>query len=327
MKKHETYFLIFLPVLLLVAGSVLAVPENGGQKNVTDCGTVLTEPGSYKLVNDLLACPEHGIKITGSDIDLNLKGHEISCANDWIGVFLMGSSETTVKNVTVRNGHVSNCFDGIGLWYAEDSKVMNMSSTDNYEAGIALWSSQNNVIMHNDVRGSAIDGIYSWSSSGNLFKHNTSIGNGNGWEGAGMSLEGENNSRIMCNRVHGNADGILLHTGGSGNLIRGNLVSGNVTGIEMLGFYWQDPDSGQEYYYGMPSGNTIRSNIAESHSWVDLYEAYWDFGSELLPNPDGICRNTWEKNQFQTEIGVAGCIGIPVALDEEDVCALGNDDD
>ena len=34
-----------------------------------------------------------------------------------------------------------------------------------------------------------------------------------------------------------------------------------------------------------------------------------------------------EKNQFQTEIGVAGCLGTPVVLDEKDVCALHDDYD
>ena len=92
----------------------------------------------------------------------------------------------------------------------------------------------------------------------------------------------EDNSRIMCNRIHGNVDGILMQSGGSGNLLRGNLVSGNQgSGLGMMGYYWQDPDSGQEYYYAMPSGNTIRSNIVENNPWNDLFEVYWDWGSEM----------------------------------------------
>ena len=48
----------------------------------------------------------------------------------------------------------------------------------------------------------------------------------------------------------------------------------------------------------------------------------YQLAHDLLLNPDDICRNTWEKNQFQTELGVPGCIGAPVELDEKDVCAL-----
>ena len=344
MKKHGNYFLILLPILLLVAGSVLAEskkagPNHGAPKVVTECGTILTEPGNYKLANDLLDCPgEQGVAIFGSDITLNLKGHAISCADNDVfstGVFVLGAPEAAVRNVTVKNGHVANCVDGIVLIFAEDSKIMNISSTGNhkregsYGTGITLWLSSNNVIMHNHTFGNESHGIGSWESSGNLFKHNTSTGNGSDWDGSGISLIAENHSRIMCNRTHGNVDGILLESGGGGNLVRGNLVSGNQrSGLGMLGFYWQDPVTGEEYYYDMPSGNTIRSNIVEDSHSSDLFEAHFDFVSGLLVlNPDGICRNTWEKNQFQTETGLAGCIGIPVELDEKDVCALHDDHD
>ena len=350
MKTPRNYFLILLPILLLTAGTVLAVPKkagpnHGAPKNVTECGTILTEPGNYKLANDLLDCPGNGVEIVGSDIVLNLKGYEISCSENDLevaGIVVYSLfEEAMVSNVTVKNGHVSNCRDGIVLIQTEDSKVMNITSTGNtqwernpgewvYGTGITVWLSRNNVIMHNHTFGNASHGIGSWESSGNLFKHNTSTGNGNGWEGGGINLVAEQNSRIMCNRLNGNSDGITIwpgEVGSSGNLIRGNLVSGNQnTGIGMFGFYWQDPDSGAEWYYAMPSGNTIRKNIVEDNPWVDLFEAHWvDHLQNLVPNPDGMCRNTWEKNQFQTEIGVAGCIGIPVELDEEDVCALDDD--
>ncbi len=57
MKKRENCIWILLPILLLMAGAVLAAPKHGAPKNVTECGTILTEPGNYKLVNDLLDCP------------------------------------------------------------------------------------------------------------------------------------------------------------------------------------------------------------------------------------------------------------------------------
>jgi hypothetical protein len=66
----------------------------------------------------------------------------------------------------------------------------------------------------------------------------------------------------------------------------------------------------------------------EDNPWIDLFEAHWvdDLGA-LIPNPDGICRNTWQKNQFQTEIGVTGCIGTSVKLGKKGVCALNNGHD
>ena len=293
MKKHGNYFLILLPILLLVAVSVLAAPKqagpkHGAPKDVTECGTVLAEPGNYKLAHDLLDCPGGGIQIVGSDIKLNLKGHKISCAENGLptsGVIVWSLSEGMISNVTVKNGHVSNCRDGIVLVQTEDSKVMNMTSTGNTQwesepgvwvwgTGITVYLSRNNVIMHNHTYGNESDGIGSWESSGNLFKHNTSTGNGDGWAGFGINLSNENDSRIMCNRLHDNTSGIVVwwgegDNGSSGNLIRGNLVTDNQnTGIAFLGFYWQDPGTGQEWYYAMPRGNTIRSNIVEQQLWM-----------------------------------------------------------
>ena len=140
MKVHQKYFWITLPVLLLAAGSVLAEPKkagpnHGAPKIVTECGTILTEPGNYKLTHDLLDCPGSGVGILGSDIVLNLKGHEISCAENDLevgGVYVERISlRAVISNVTVKNGHVSNCRDGIVLINTEDSKVMNITSTGN----------------------------------------------------------------------------------------------------------------------------------------------------------------------------------------------------
>ena len=191
-----------------------------------------------------------------------------------------------------------------------------------YGTGITLWLSSNNVIMHNHTYGNETEGIGSWESGGNTFKHNTSTGNGGSGQGAGIQLNNEANSRVMCNRILGNVDGILVLPGSSGNLIRGNLVTGNISGIGMLGLAWDG-----FFWQHIPAGNTVRSNIVEENAWFDLFELYWDvITGEILLHPDGACLNAWEKNQFQTEFGPPGCFGIPVELDEGDVCALDADD-
>jgi hypothetical protein len=51
------------------------------------------------------------------------------------------------------------------------------------------------------------------------------------------------------------------------------------------------------------------------------------YTGDLLLHPDGTCLNTWEKNQFGTQLAPVGCIGFPVELDDDDVCALDDDDD
>jgi len=323
MKVHERYCWLTLPVLLLMAGPLLADPNW-----VTECGTELTEPGHYKLKGDLLNCPEDGVLISGSDITLDMKGHEISCMDTGYaaaGVKIKGPEMTVVRNVTVQQGHVTNCNDGILLIRTEDSKVTHMTSSGNrtqegrFGTGIVVWFGSNNVITHNHTFDNEGTGIGSWESSGNLFKHNTSYGNVNAY---GIYAELESNSRIMCNTAYGNLDGIWLGPESTGNLLRGNFASDNMfTGIGMMGYAWDG-----YFWLDIPTGNTIRSNIAENNPWGDFWEVYYDVVTgDVLFQPEGLCLNTWEKNQFLWGYGPEGCFGIPVELDEDDVCALDDD--
>ena len=348
MKTSRNHIWLLLPVLILAAGSVFAK-----QHNVTECGTFLTEPGKYKLVNDLLDCPGpvDGIVILGSDITLDLKGHEITCAGDTFigGVVVVGTPEAVVRNVTVKNGHVSNCFDGIVILMTEDSKITKISSTgnhmwkedygtgitmwmtsnivirenylfDNEGHGIVSWISRNNVFMKNHIFGNGGAGIMSWLGDGNLFKHNTSADNVDGF---GIWANIETNSRFLCNRTYSNDIGIGIGPDSSGNLVRGNYASGNLWGGITVTGLKEDGELLGEF----PAGNTVRSNIAEENGYFDLSEIFHDVvtGENSL-HPDGTCFNTWEKNQFGTQFAPDGCIGFPVELDDDDVCALDDDD-
>ena len=319
MKIRGNYLWISLPVLLLAAGSVLAKPPIP----VTECETIITEPGKYFLVNDLVGCESVGVEIESSDVTLDLKGHAISCAfNDLRsgGVVTVGVPGAPVRNIKVTNGMVSNCSDGIVLILTEDSKVTKITSTENRlwqdrsGTGITLWQSHNNVIMHNQTYYNVDAGIASWESSGNLFKHNTSTDNL--W---GIWMQDDSDSRILCNRTWSNAVGIALTPGSNGILVRGNIASYNwFDGISIAGFAW-----GGVPWLDVPHGNTVRSNIAESNDSNDLFVGYWEVatGDDIYPGPD-TCLNTWEQNQYGMALGPTGCIAAPVVLDEDDVCAL-----
>lgn len=335
-----------LPALLLATGSVLAAPPQA----INVCEYSITEPGKYVLANDLLDCGAFGVSILASDVTLDLKGYTISCADSELrsgGVFTGLIDEEPwiipVHNVTIKNGGVTGCADGIVLAGAKDSKVTKITAWANHVwddpetsdvesmsgTGITVWYSENSVIMHNHTYSNEALGIGSWESSGNLFKHNTSSFNGGGWYGSGIDLTGETNSRLLCNRVHGNVDGILMAPStdsgveSKGNLLRGNLVTGNdFTGIGMMGFAWDG-----WYWLDIPAENTVRSNIVEGNGWFDFFELYYDlYTGGLLPHPEDLCMNTWKKNQFGPAVfGPDGCFGVPVVLDEDDVCALDDD--
>jgi parallel beta-helix repeat protein len=323
MKLYARFKWLLVSPLLLVTFSVLAGPPQA----VTECETLITEPGKYRLVNDLVDCEETGVAIVASDVTLDLKKHTISCADNGVrsGGIVVGLFNF-VRNVKVTNGAVTGCADGILIAGAEDSKITKMTSWNNRlwdgpgsGTGITVWFSHNNVIMNNDVYGNPEQGIGSWESSGNLYKHNTVTDNFLGiWSG------GEDNAQILCNQTMGNVIGIGLGPGSNGSLIRGNRVSDNLfDGISLAGRAY-----GGILEEDIPAGNTVRMNIAENNGSGDLFEGYWNFGGGdfYLLHPDGTCLNTWEMNQYGTSLAPANCIKASVLLDEDDVCALDEDD-
>ena len=337
--------LLFVPLLLVAAFPVFAKPPQA----VDACQYFIDEPGKYRLTNDVLDCSDFGVAIVVSDVTLDLKGHTISCAFSEIrtGGIIVGSyvfgGEDYVSNVTVTNGAVTGCSDGILLAGASDSKVTKMASWGNRlwygpdgpvsGTGITVWLSENNVIMHNHVYGNEDVGIFSWYASGNLYKHNLATGNF-----MGIRTGHENNAKVLCNRTHENALGIVLGAKSNDSLVRGNLVTYNwYDGISLIGVIMPPEEAGGPLQISeVSAGNTIRSNIVEHNdlggaSATDLFEGYWDFsagGAEpsYLLHPEG-CMNTWKYNQYESAFAPDGCIGPSVVLDEDDVCALDDNDD
>jgi parallel beta-helix repeat protein len=325
MKHFANYQCFVLPALLLAAGAALAGPPQA----VTECETYITEPGKYYLANDLVECEDVGVLILASDVTLDLKGHTVSCADNGARTGgVVAGLYLPVSNVTVRNGGVTGCADGILLAWAENSNITKMTSWDNRlwdgpgsGTGITVWYTENSLITHNVVYGNPNEGIGHWDSSGNLFKHNTAYNNF-----MGIWSNRADNSEFSCNTAWGNAAGIVLAPQADGNLVRGNLSSYNFyDGISVVGFAWYG-----FLYEPIPANNTLRKNIAEYNGFVDLFEGGWEFAPDAAEpyvlDPDGTCWNTWQHNQYGFGYAPPGCMGPPMMLHEKDVCALDHDD-
>lgn len=327
---------LLLPLLLLATFPVLAGPPQA----VTECETVITEPGKYRLANDLLNCEFFGVNIHASDVTLDLKRHTISCAENEnrTGGVLTALTEKPdvffpVSGVKITNGTVTGCSDGILLALAEDSMVTKITSWGNRlwngvsGTGITVWLSQHNVVTHNHVFANEDVGIFSWIAGGNLYKHNTATGNF-----MGIRTGYDDNAEILCNQVHGNALGIALGPASTDSLVRGNLVVDNFyEGISVVGVVMPPEVEGDDpVTLDMSEGNTIRSNLVEGNNngVGDLFEGYWNFLGGEVPayqlHPDG-CKNSWKKNQYGSAYAPDGCIAPPVVLEEDDVCALDDD--
>lgn len=322
-----------LPVSTLVLLIFAPAAVFAGVTPITECGTVITEPGKYKLTQDLLACPGAQINtyggpllIASSNVKLDLNGHTIQCDwhdYDWIyghGIFAFGG----ISNVHIKNGTITGCNSGIVFVDVIDSSIKEITVSDSKVehfldgssfAGIGIWlvRGYDVVTKHNMIVNNEAAGIYDTASTGNKISHNVTNGNGD----QGIWIDTAQHSKVRCNTVHDNPlAGILLSGNAStGNVVKGNVVSGSFGGIAMLAFSTDE----------MPFGNTFRGNQSEGNIY-DLSEAVFT-GAGFVVEEGATCQNNWKKNRYVTQVGPLDCIGPPVELDEDDICALDDDED
>lgn len=317
MKMHSKFGWTLVLVLLFTSGAVCAKPPTA----VSDCDTYITEPGKYRLINDLDCDPGvRPVKILASDVAFDLRGHVISCAvGDRSGVVVGDDLEPEVfSNVRVSNGSINGCAVGVLLWFTEGARVTNISFNNSAESGVTLVEAENSAITKNRFEGD-FWAINSYTGVGNRFSHNTVHASV-----IGIDMYGETDSHITCNRIgHGYYSlslGPYGQTPSSGNLVRGNLITDSFLGILLYGV--GTPDGG--LMQPRSADNLIHVNIAAGNGWDMLEVLYDPIADELYPEPGGVCQNTWKNNYFVWSDGPSDCIGIPKELDE--VCAMDAED-
>jgi len=322
MNKPGICIIALIAVLLLVASSALARPP----VTVSECGTVITEPGKYQVTQDLYCSPDQqGIWVLASDVTVDLKGHMITCdasGDELVGAVLVGDvfdPNLVLNNVRVKKGTVSGCDDGVIFFFTQSAKVTKMSLVGNLDGGITLLGAEDTLVKNNVAIGN-ITGIRSFGGVNNQIKGNSLHNNFD----TGVFVDnGETDSTLTCNTSERDAFGIALGPFSSGNLVRGNLIdNAAVAGITLFGV-----GVPEEIFQPVPAGNLIRSNRVQGSGAVDLSEIVFNpFTGEIFV-PDGAqCQNTWTMNQYVTQQGPIDCIRAPVALDDDDVCALDVDD-
>ena len=140
-KRRAVWALGCLSGICVMAPPALA--GDHGYKHftpITDCGTVISEPGYYKLVNDLTDCDvqdplegrdiTYAVGINSSNVTLDLDGHTISCV--FGPLFSFGIyTEAYQSGITIANGTVTNCGLGAILNQSKVSIVKYMKLTGN----------------------------------------------------------------------------------------------------------------------------------------------------------------------------------------------------
>ena len=285
-----------------------------------ECGVVLSEPGNYSLNSDLICTSP--IKVTGSNVHLDLAGHSIRCdAENWefiapddvsvrypqivAGIFVNADSAIEweesgsgidgipqapgLTGFKLKNGSIEDCSYGMYFFKTDRSKVKNM-----HLAG-------NNVARPEFNNASA--GVTTFFSNDNDFIDNhVSGGSLNGFE---LALSDGN--RLIGNLLEGAIDSGIILYGSSGNVIRKNTVVDNPWGIYLQPYFddfieefsdnviASNNVSGSAFdgitLIGPSTGNVVRGNTVTDNGGVGvLLQGVAPFG---LPVPAG---NTVREN-------------------------------
>lgn len=269
------------PLLLL-----WSLPSVAADRPISSCGTVITEPGNYKLVQDLdCTSPLYSaIIIRASNVRLSMNHHTIrgdDQVNSGIAVF----NQSNVK--IYDHGTISHCLLGILLNNTDHSSISDLNLTEN-QYGITLDTASSNKLSDLVIR-NEFGGILVLSSNDNEITDNTVSGHAY----YGMILSSASQNTVRSNTVRQNRDGIIVQAfvgpESLDNTINDNTVESNVVGISLT-FGSRD--------------NTLRGNTALRNAGYDL----WDLNTEA-------CLNDWDDNRFLTdnEVGAGagpggGCI-------------------
>ncbi len=221
----------------------------------------ISQPGSYYLTDNIIgAAGKHGVKITTSDVTLDLNGYALlGVENSLDGVHV---SAAGAQRITIRNGSVVGWFeDGVDLSLASRCVVVDVRAESNAHNGLKLGNGSmvagcsvsgnfsdglvagsNCSILHtsaslnqgdgvttgavclvNDVDARANKGSGIVVSSNSLVTGSRAMDNGN--LGLGNGVECLNTCAIVGNTVSGNArDGVAA---GPSSMIVKNVASGN----------------------------------------------------------------------------------------------------
>ena len=174
---------------------------------------------SIVVANDLADCPEHGLVIGASSIDVDLDGRTIDGVGLGAGVLIDGHDDVTISGGTVRDFDMGLLVTG----GAGGSEVAAVRFELNQEAAVLLSGAAPGTDVHgstfvgNALAVGIVDG-----TEGAVVREN-SVGEGSG---SGLEIIGSNGNRIERNYFAAASDGGVVLEGSSNNVLIGNDVSG-----------------------------------------------------------------------------------------------------
>ena len=202
----------------------------------------ISQPGSYYLTANLTSTG-HGVVVAASRVTLDLMGFTLTGdrGNDDYGVLLNGTTNTPVRDVTVRNGAIEEFGCGISAKFSVNGRFERLAASSNSLYGIILQGNRgpcdNNTIVDCAIGANRVIGVVLAGGFGqcnnNTLAHCTIGGNG----GSGVYLDtfsGQcRNNRIADCAISGNGEFGVCFWGDNGqcdgNAIARCTISGNTT--------------------------------------------------------------------------------------------------
>jgi parallel beta-helix repeat protein len=314
-------------VQTLLASSLL------GAATPVACGDILSVSGQYVLTGNLVCNVNPAIRITASDVHLNMAGYTLTGGGSGRGILvsapdadaqceIAGAGPTGVH---INGGTVTGYAAGITLCNADGNHVNGMSSIGNAGSGIvATLDSDDNVINGNILSGNQYGLLLLNGSDRNRFNTNVCDSNvrlaGSVVQHSGcVFMADSSNNTVSSNEMTGNGMfGVEIARGG-GNTVRGNtIVESRAAGIRVLDtegntIRGNTCDSNMQSGIALlrAVGNRIQGNTTENNRFgirlddstantvqsnTALSNMVWD----LFDGSAG-CDNTWKSNTFVTK--------------------------
>ncbi len=237
--------ILFSTIVMVGALSVLTLESAAKDKKPkatpVSCGATISAPGNYFLSGD---CTGAGIKISASNVTLDLKRHTLTGTSPGSGIdvfnvsrvnitgpgtitnYTFGVFFTNVRNSVVENLSVKATLKGIILRNSSGNEIRENQANNHLFTGIELFGCTDNEIEENELTGNGL-GILLNNSSGNEIKENETNGN----ESVGIELDnGSNDNEVKDNEANGNERGIYLDNGCVDNEIEENTALNNAFG-------------------------------------------------------------------------------------------------
>ena len=255
----------FLCVFLLVSGAAAASTPITGP-------TVITEPGSYYLANNIRDSPDPvAILIQCSNVVLDGKGKTID-GTDKVGSYgiQIYNAAMTLVNVIIKNVVLSDWDSGIFINDVKNSQFEKITSMSNVNHGVLVANSMGNTFSKITTTNNGGVGVLLYSQSNhNTLTEVTSQNNGND----GIRFRFSNGNRLQKSKILDNAGhGINFNEGANYNTVTQNKINGNKqNGIEiwkssyntitqntLTGNKWTAIDCKESADYNVITGNTIK---------------------------------------------------------------------